>query len=708
MIDLRNIKKSYREKDVLDDVYIKLNDPSKMHILTGDSGSGKTTLFNILMGLDKDYFGEYTLLGKSAEKITNDEWASIREYDMRMVYQDYKLLKHLTVYDNIDLSGDYSEKEIDQILKELDIHELKSNYIHELSGGQMQRVSIARAVISKPRILLMDEPTGNLDSIATQRVMSYLNKLKDRGVLVFIVTHDEQVLRYGDIVYEINNNHITLVKSQLTDDIGEMNCENKSSSKKKISQYVLKSLKKEKKKHSLLAIPTVMIITLFILCFSAFRSSTTQSFAGFFAGVGDRAIVLDTQSLKQEVQDQYKKEGIVSSIDGERIAFSEKDVNKVDKIEHVEEVYLFSDGVQTHYDNEKMRLNESVYRSELPKWVEQPAVPGETDQRLTFHFSALQLPSKYLVQYNTENIKLIAGKFPSESSNEILIPDIYALLNQKDNDFQNIVGDRIELSVLDSEDNQIKNHYVISGVYRTEYRVELQREYPIYTNHNRDNTVNETNKQDYQFLENTFIETPESEKFHQNVIGDYEDFKRAYGTGFTSMYVQLDDTANAEVVSDRLEDIFPAYRFTSQYELKHGDFSKMYSRLVWILFIGSVTIALLAGTIITFLNKGQINNRSYELAVLYSLGYRKKDILKIIALENGLLFSFYFSVSLLIAYLSDKFILSTSLYYEWFENLFSISNISLISLLIFLISAISVLWGLNGVKQTNLIKHLND
>lgn len=218
MIHLQNLTKSYRKKMILKNIDLELKDPSKIHVLLGESGSGKTTLFNILMGLDKDYTGNYSLFGKSAKKMSNDEWASIREQDMRMVFQDYKLLNQFSVYDNLDLSGDYSEEEIIQLLEELDILELKNHYVHELSGGQKQRLAIARAVISKPKILLMDEPTGNLDGLTTGRVMSYLKKLKSKGILVFIITHDEQVTSYGDIVYKIKNQKISLVKGEFEGD----------------------------------------------------------------------------------------------------------------------------------------------------------------------------------------------------------------------------------------------------------------------------------------------------------------------------------------------------------------------------------------------------------------------------------------------------------------------------------------------------------
>lgn len=141
---------------------------------------GKTTLFNILFGLDVDFTGLYYLFRNNSREISKKEWSSIREYDMRIVFQDYKLCDTMTVYENIVMSGNYSEDGICLILKELGLDELKNQLVTELSGGQKQRVAIARAVISNPKILLLDEPTGNLDSMTADKMMNFLDQLKKR------------------------------------------------------------------------------------------------------------------------------------------------------------------------------------------------------------------------------------------------------------------------------------------------------------------------------------------------------------------------------------------------------------------------------------------------------------------------------------------------------------------------------------------------
>ena len=162
------------------------------------------------------------------------------------------------------------------------------------------------------------------------------------------------------------------------------------------------------------------------------------------------------------------------------------------------------------------------------------------------------------------------------------------------------------------------------------------------------------------------------------------------------------------MVSSQIDEIYPAFRLTSQYDLKHGELSDIYNRLVSVLIIGSIVIALVVGIIIVFLNKGQLNNRNREMAILYSLGFKRKDIYAIIIRESFVQFFFYFMVSGIIVFLLQVFYFNQSKYTMLFQNLFDPSNLILIILLIGLMLTVSVIWSVNGVKQKNLIKYLNE
>ncbi len=192
MLKLSNLTKKYDNKVVLNDVSFQLTNPTDLYVLTGESGSGKTTLFNIIFGLDNDYQGTYKLFGTDSKTYKNQEWNNLRSNDIKMVFQDFKLFEQLTVYENLYLSGDFEDEEINSALESMDLLELKNEYVKNISGGQKQRVAIGRAILGTPKVILLDEPTGNLDGMTTDRIMDYIIKLKNKGILIFIITHDPE------------------------------------------------------------------------------------------------------------------------------------------------------------------------------------------------------------------------------------------------------------------------------------------------------------------------------------------------------------------------------------------------------------------------------------------------------------------------------------------------------------------------------------
>lgn len=707
MIQLNHLSKSYKEHLVLDKVSLKLEDPSKIHVLKGQSGSGKTTLFNILMGLDKDFTGDYRLFGKPAKNFTNDEWAEIREHGIRIVFQDFKLLEHFTVYDNLYLTGDYTESEINEVLQDLDIVDLKDQLISTLSGGQKQRVAIARAVISQPKILLLDEPTGNLDTMTTEHIMSYMNRLRNKGILIFMITHDEQLAKAADILYEMKDKKVTVLKDAFPVQTGQIEETQQEKTKKKVTQYVWKTLNRMKQKNLLLAIPIILLMTLFILVFSSFRASSTQSFLDFFEGVSDRVIVVTTTNLKEDLANELNDKGIMPSTDGNRIAFSTADVDKVQNINHVDDVHLFSDGLYSHYDKDQMIYETRLSRMDYLEMLN-PSIQYNPQQSwLAFNFTQMVLPTDLITDYNMDNIQLVEGVYPAEQTDEILVPDIYGILYLDTDNTAELIGEEITLTVHDFDNIEAKKEYTVSGVYDSGYRQNLNAEYPIYTSY-VEPTVYKVTEDDYAFFKQSLASSERDAEFNKELIDSFEQFEAAYGTGHMSMLVRVDSSENIEAVSAELGEIYPAYRLTSQYELKHGELSDIYNRLVSILIIGSIVIALVVGIIIVFLNKGQLNNRNREMAILYSLGFKRKDIYSIIIRETFLQFLFYIVTSGIAVYLLNVFYLSQTKYGPLFKNLFEPSNVILIILLIGWMLIVSVIWSVNGVKQKNLIKYLNE
>lgn len=221
MLELKDIKKSYQTTGLMDHalngVNLRFQDNEFVSIL-GPSGSGKTTLLNIVGGLDRYTSGDLLIDGKSTKDFSESDWDAYRNSTVGFVFQNYNLISHLSLIDNVDmalrLSGIPAKERRARTLKVLDEVGL-SDHIHkrpnQLSGGQMQRVAIARALVNNPKILLADEPTGALDSKTSIQIMDLIKKIsKDR--LVIMVTHN------GDIAAQYSDRIVRLLDGQVIED----------------------------------------------------------------------------------------------------------------------------------------------------------------------------------------------------------------------------------------------------------------------------------------------------------------------------------------------------------------------------------------------------------------------------------------------------------------------------------------------------------
>lgn len=167
----------------------------------GKSGSGKTTLFHILDGITRPDRGEVYVAGQNISRMRKRAFVEFRRKNMGYVFQDFKLISEFSVVDNITFPVDLDREKIDEfylnlLLEELDIKALKDRLVSSLSGGEQQRVAIARALINKPEIVMADEPTGNLDSYNTEKVMKLIVRLQKMfSLTVLIATHDYAVAK---------------------------------------------------------------------------------------------------------------------------------------------------------------------------------------------------------------------------------------------------------------------------------------------------------------------------------------------------------------------------------------------------------------------------------------------------------------------------------------------------------------------------------
>ena len=208
--------------------------PGEMIAVMGTSGSGKSTLMNILGCLDVPTEGSYVLDGTRVDGLSKNQLADLRNQKLGFVFQGFNLLARTTAIDNVELPllYDRSGRKLDtralaaEALGRVGLGDRHDHQPSELSGGQQQRVAIARALVTHPRLLLADEPTGNLDSRMTVEVMALFQELNEQGITIVIVTHEPDVAQYAKRIVEVRDgrilrDHPVIDRRRAADDLSE-------------------------------------------------------------------------------------------------------------------------------------------------------------------------------------------------------------------------------------------------------------------------------------------------------------------------------------------------------------------------------------------------------------------------------------------------------------------------------------------------------
>ncbi len=219
MIELNNVERAYKTGAgvtyVLRRINLEIRECEFVTIM-GPSGAGKTTLLSILGMLDDSWSGEFYFLGNAVHKLNRKQRSDLNRKYIGFVFQSYHLLDNLTVYENLDVPLSYRDiprsQRAGMVADTLDRFQIvgkKDLFPNQLSGGQQQLVGVARAVVGKPKLILADEPTGNLHSSQAKEIMELFKKLNDQGTTIIQVTHSEVNASYGDRVVQLFDGWIT-------------------------------------------------------------------------------------------------------------------------------------------------------------------------------------------------------------------------------------------------------------------------------------------------------------------------------------------------------------------------------------------------------------------------------------------------------------------------------------------------------------------
>ena len=206
MIKVKNLTHYYNNDKALENINLEIN-KGEFVCLVGESGSGKSTLLSIISTLLKPTKGELFFENLNYKNIKDID--DFRKTNIGFIFQFHYLINYLTVKENIKLANEKAtENEIHNLLKILRIENLSNKYPNEISGGQRQRVAIARALINKPKVIIADEPTGNLDSKNSLNVFEILKKLSQEQVTVIVATHDKNLAQIANKIYEVKDGKI--------------------------------------------------------------------------------------------------------------------------------------------------------------------------------------------------------------------------------------------------------------------------------------------------------------------------------------------------------------------------------------------------------------------------------------------------------------------------------------------------------------------
>ena len=213
-VEIKDVVKEYKTGEITIKAADGMNfsfEKGEFVVIVGPSGAGKTTVLNILGGMDKLTSGNVIVDGKDISRYSNRELTTYRRHDIGFVFQFYNLVQNLTALENVELTGQICKNPLDakKVLESVGLKERMKNFPAQLSGGEQQRVSIARAIAKNPKLLLADEPTGALDYQTGKAILKLLQDTCKKGMTVVVITHNQAIAPMANRIIKIKNGKVS-------------------------------------------------------------------------------------------------------------------------------------------------------------------------------------------------------------------------------------------------------------------------------------------------------------------------------------------------------------------------------------------------------------------------------------------------------------------------------------------------------------------
>lgn len=485
MLELKNVSKSYKNIKVLNNVNIKFREKEFVSIL-GPSGSGKTTLLNIIGGLDKYDEGDLIIDGVLTRNFKENDWDNYRSKRIGFIFQNYNLINHLTVLENVELAllvnGKKNKSKIIDILKKVGLEDEMNKLPNELSGGQMQRVAIARSIINENDIILADEPTGALDSKTSVEIMEILKEIS-RNKLVIMVTHNVELANiYSDRIIEINDGKI--IKDT-----------------KEYNEFSKENVKKSKK----------MSISFLTSLYLSFRNLLTKkgrtflvSFAGSIGIFGISLILSLSNGLNNYIkntENEYLSNYPITIYKNNEILNFDLNLKEIKGIP--DKITAYNDIVSNYINDSKKYNNLYDFKKYIDKGLLNKYVNFITydyNLELQIYNNYEKVNSIYKVLSDDEikeNYDLVYGSIPKNKNEIVLIVDKNNVINSsilyslgiKDKNELSIIYEKIK----NNENVNLEEEYNFDELLKGEYKLILNTDYYVKVKNNYIDKSNDIN-----------------------------------------------------------------------------------------------------------------------------------------------------------------------------------------------------------------------